>query len=148
MLKILAIAALLGGISIFAAFAGPDSSMATKSVGKLDRVNMPATSSARNYMSPRMNGRPVAFCMSLAKQCGKHAADAFCRGKGFDQAISYERDAFDPTNLSFRQIKCRQAREIALMAPSSSRLDPSLVKAENVTVLVKNQVFPPNSANF
>ena len=154
MLKMLAIATLLGGISIFAGFASPDPSIATQpvvdvpqSVVKVHRADVPPTSSVRNYMSPRMNGRPVAFCLSLTKQCGKHAADAFCRGKGFDEALSYQRDAMDPTKLSFRQIKCRQARDYALMTPHSTRLDTSLAgrATENVTIVVKNQAFPLKS---
>jgi hypothetical protein len=154
MLKMFAIATLLGGISIFAGFAGPDPLIATQSVVnvpqsvvKVDRADALATSSVRNYMSPRTNGGPVAFCLSPPKYCGKHAADAFCRSKGFDEALSYQRETMDPTKLSFRQIKCRQARAYALMTPHSARLAPSLAgrATENVTVVVKNQAFPLKS---
>ena len=151
MLKMLVITTLFGGISIYAGFAGPDPSIATQSVVnvpqsviKVDRTYVPVTSFVRNFMSPQINGRAVAFCLSLTKQCGKHAADAFCRDNGFDEALSFQRDATDLIKLSFRQIKCRQARDYALMTPHPSRLDTPLAgrATENVTVVIKNQTFP------
>jgi hypothetical protein len=109
MVKVIAVAALLSGVSTMVAIPASDTSLAPRLSFKADRIEIQADAGVRNYLSPLVDGRPVAFCLDGAGQCGKDAADAFCRGNGFGEAITFQRDGVqsDPDKLYFRQIKCR-----------------------------------------
>jgi hypothetical protein len=78
--------------------------------------------SARNFFAPLYDGQPVAFCLEGNRNCGKAAANIWCKSKGFDEALSYARKSLssemelrfvDTGNLcstteciGFSQIKC------------------------------------------
>ena len=76
----------------------------------------------RSFFSPKIFGDSLAFCTTTSGLCGKPIADAWCRHKGFDEALLYQRARPQGTSpirygdtgdictdkqcLSFRQIKC------------------------------------------
>ena len=75
-------------------------------------------SSVRNYFSPTLDGIRVAACLS-GGGCGKPAADAFCKGQGFEKAMIFERQPSAETRsldsgalckggscVAFKQVKC------------------------------------------
>lgn len=72
----------------------------------------PTTTEAgsRTFFSPKLDGQPVAFCLTSTGGCGKAAADNFCRNSGFDAALTFARRQVmsdggeEPTG--FTQIKC------------------------------------------
>ena len=108
MLKIIAATTLLAGASTMVGIPAFDSSGTSPRVAKADRIALQIDTGIRNYLSPRLNGNRVAFCLTDGSQCGKEAADAFCRGNGFSEAITFQRDHVqsNSTRLRFRQIKC------------------------------------------
>ncbi len=108
MLKVIAAIALLGSLSTIAIVPVSNSSLGSRPAFKVDGLETRANASARSYMSPRLAGEPVVFCLSGGGQCGKPAADAFCRSNGFEKAVTFQRDSLqsDPAKLRFRQIKC------------------------------------------
>ncbi|HUR43374.1 MAG TPA: hypothetical protein VMZ01_04665 [Aestuariivirga sp.] len=78
-----------------------------------------AQATVRNYFAPEQAGLRLDSCLTGAADCGKPAADAFCKAEGFETAIIFQREvalqtirlgngAFctGPTCTSFRQIKC------------------------------------------
>jgi hypothetical protein len=107
MFKFIVIAALLGGIGTMVVMPSPDRSSPPLRF-KTAHLEIVSDTRTRNYVSPRLNGEPVAFCRTGRNQCGKEAADAFCRGIGFEEARTFRRDSMqlDPTKLYFQQIKC------------------------------------------
>ena len=108
MFRMIAAATLLSGVSALGVIPASDPSIASRPGFKADRPETRADTGPRNYLSPRRNGNPVAFCLSSASQCGKEAADAFCRGNGFAEALTFRRDSdqSDAAKLRFREIKC------------------------------------------
>ena len=104
----IAAATLLSGVSALGVIPASDALIASRPGFKVDRLATRADTGVRNYLSPRLNGKPVAFCLSSASQCGKEAADAFCRENGFAEALTFRRDSVqsDPAKLRFGQIKC------------------------------------------
>jgi hypothetical protein len=63
---------------------------------------------ARNFLLPQPLGDPLPFCLVDESQCGKPAADAFCRRNGYGEALTFLRDGMQPdlASVQFRQIKC------------------------------------------
>jgi hypothetical protein len=47
----------------------------------------------RIFANPAWKGHRLDFCQQWGTNCGKPAADAFCRNKGFSQALHAEPDA-------------------------------------------------------
>ena len=83
-----------------------------------------AQATVRNYFAPEQAGQRLDSCLTGATDCGKPAADAFCRTQGFDIALIFQREAAaqtirigngasctGPDCTSFRQIKCYAAGE-------------------------------------
>jgi hypothetical protein len=78
--------------------------------------------SARNYFFPDYLGQPLAFCLDGNRDCGRPAATAWCKANGYDDALSFARQATPATEqlryadsgklctagkcIGFRQIKC------------------------------------------
>lgn len=106
MLKLMATAALLGSVSTLVVMPATDALTPSQPALKTDRLHTRTDTRVRNYLSPRQNGRPVAFCLAGDDGCGKEAADAFCRGEGFAEAIIFQRD--NAPLVVFHQIKCRR----------------------------------------
>ncbi len=111
MMKLFAAVTFVASVSALVAIPAKDVTSASRVVLKADRVETRTSSQVRNYLSPSRDGRPVAFCISGESGCGKEAADAFCRGSGFIEAITFQRDhgASDLANVYFHQIKCRRS---------------------------------------
>jgi hypothetical protein len=65
----------------------------------------------RNYDRPRQNGNRLAFC-TAAGECGKPAADDFCRSNGFEGAMTFQRDRLEghSAQLRFLRIKCWRSK--------------------------------------
>jgi hypothetical protein len=54
----------------------------------------PASSAAPNvFERPMYNGRRLAWCEQFDASCGRPAADAFCKTKGFQRATDFVQDA-------------------------------------------------------
>jgi hypothetical protein len=109
MLKIIAATTVLAGVCTISVIPTPDrSNLPAPPFFKIDRLETLSDPTNRNYVSPRINGEPVAFCRIGTSECGKEAADAFCRDLGFKEARTYRRDSLEPdlTKLHFQQIRC------------------------------------------
>ncbi|MGH6854909.1 MAG: hypothetical protein ACREDX_08160 [Aestuariivirga sp.] len=78
-----------------------------------------AEATVRNYFAPELDGKRLDSCLTEAGDCGKPAADAFCKAQGFESALIFQREAVadtvrlgggafctGPACTSFRQIKC------------------------------------------
>jgi hypothetical protein len=61
-----------------------------------------------SYNRPQLNGKRVAFCITEGGQCGKEAADAFCRSRDFEGALTFQRERMEGHSfqLRFLHIKC------------------------------------------
>ncbi len=74
----------------------------------------------RNFFAPVIAGARLDACLSNAGDCGKPAADAFCKVQGYENALIFQREATAlPTRrlvsgdtceggscTAFKQIKC------------------------------------------
>jgi len=49
-------------------------------------------SNAKTFRYPTINGYRLDWCRKWAQDCGKGAADAFCRKMGYTEAIAFEED--------------------------------------------------------
>lgn len=49
----------------------------------------PASAGEARYNNPKINGYALDCCRSWAKDCGKPAADAYCRWKGYKGALRF-----------------------------------------------------------
>lgn len=80
-----------------------------------------ASATARSFFTPAVDGQRIAFCVQSGEECGKPAADVWCRSQGFAEALLFQRDDAGEDKLlyadtgelcakenciSFRQIKC------------------------------------------
>jgi hypothetical protein len=80
----------------------------------------PAAAAVRTYFSPEIDGYLAGACLADGRTCGKPAADAWCRAKGWYTALIFQRDSAPavtrlvdsgelcagPACIAFRQIKC------------------------------------------
>ena len=79
----------------------------------------PAGAAVRNFFAPQWDGERIDACLAGKLDCGKPAADAFCKAEGFDSAVLFQREAMTLTRrlgsnercegagcTGFRQIKC------------------------------------------
>ncbi len=82
----------------------------------------------REFFAPRVDGKRLDSCLADAQDCGKPAADAYCKVQGFDSALLFQREAVTdtirlanggsctgPSCNGFKQIKCYA------LTPASSR---------------------------
>jgi hypothetical protein len=115
MFKIIAAATLMGGLSALVVIPPSNISTPARPAFTTDQLPPRIDTVTRNYLSPHLIGQPVSFCLLGRSQCGKQAADAFCRSNGFGEALIFRRDSMqaDPANLYFHQIKCWKP-EVAL----------------------------------
>ena len=73
----------------------------------------------RNFFAPVVAGSRLDACLSNADDCGKPAADAFCKAQGFTEALIFQRESGVSTKrlhsgelcegdscTAFKQIKC------------------------------------------
>jgi hypothetical protein len=81
-------------------------------------VTAGAEAGVRNFFAPSLDGARLDACLS-GGDCGKPAADAFCKSQGYDKALIFQREAFTETRvldskqlctggncIAFRQVKC------------------------------------------
>jgi len=81
-----------------------------------------ANATVRNFFAPQSQGLRLDSCLTGDHDCGKPAADAFCKAQGFETALIFQREAAaetiklgngafctGPACTSFRQIKCYSA---------------------------------------
>jgi hypothetical protein len=75
---------------------------------KGNRLVLPQTREVRNYDRPRQDGNRIAFCLPANGECGKPAADAFCRGRDFKEALTFQRERMEGhgAQMRFLRIKC------------------------------------------
>jgi hypothetical protein len=134
MLKLIVAATLLGSVSTLAAIPVSDSPLSMRPAFKTDRVETSTSSAARNFLSPKIDGKPVAFCLSGDSQCGKAAADAFCRSAGYNVALTFQRDGMQSelATLHFREIKCAQPK-VAVDASHGMANDKAGISLSNAT---------------
>jgi hypothetical protein len=59
----------------------------------------PADAASRSYSQPRFMGQAVDHCLEAQSQCGKPAADAYCRSRGYSNALSFRLER-DPARIS------------------------------------------------
>ncbi len=93
-------------------------------------LTAPAGAGVRNFFTPEIDGARVDACLG-AGDCGKAAADAFCKVQGYDRATLFQRE---PSALSrvldtgrlcstgsctaFRQVKCfTDKSDLAALGP-------------------------------
>lgn len=87
-------------------------------------VAAPAEAAVRNYFSPEQDGNRIAACLTANSDCGKPAADAFCRAQGYDKSVLFQRESHAFTRsiatgetcegaacTAFRQVKCFSAKD-------------------------------------
>ena len=77
-----------------------------------------AQAAVRNFFTPELDGKRLDSCLTDKGNCGKPAADAFCKKEGYDNALLFQREPvlsslrFDggactgSSCRSFKQIKC------------------------------------------
>jgi hypothetical protein len=107
MAKLLIVAVLLAGVSTFVLHSKHTSVTTTLPTTKFDQLKIKANVTMRSFHLPQVNGKVVPFCLSGWNRCGKPAADAFCRSKGFKQAFTFQRNESQAsTATNFRQINC------------------------------------------
>jgi hypothetical protein len=100
-----------------------------------------AAAASKTIKKPMFNGNRLDWCLKWSADCGKPAADAFCKAQGYQSAIAFEADprigSRTPTRLigtgatcdlaycdGFRQITCettpiakQTAKNLAAEAP-------------------------------
>jgi hypothetical protein len=76
-----------------------------------------AAAQVRNFFAPEVEGARIDACLDSG-QCGKPAADAFCRGEGYDRAMLFQRESIASARsiqtgktcsgscTALRQVKC------------------------------------------
>jgi hypothetical protein len=83
---------------------------------KGNRLVVSQTKEVRNYDRPRQEGNRIAFCLPANGECGKPAADAFCRGKDFEGALTFQRERMEGhgAQMRFLRIKCWRTQGAAV----------------------------------
>ena len=93
-------------------------------------IKLASSSNTKTFRYPTINGYRLDWCRKWAQDCGKGAADAFCKRIGFTKAISFEEDydigAKSPTYViddgkicnqsfcdGFKYITCEVKRSVA-----------------------------------
>jgi len=59
--------------------------------------NVVCEAKTKTFIRPKHNGYRLDWCKTFASQCGKPAAQAFCRAKGYGSVVSYTKKNNSPT---------------------------------------------------
>ena len=78
----------------------------------------------RTYFAPEVDGKRLDTCLTDGQNCGKPAADAFCKVEGYEKALLFQRETaagtlqignrtscVGPSCSSFKQIKCYSPKD-------------------------------------
>ncbi len=80
----------------------------------------------RNFFAPVVDGARLDACLSNVHDCGKPAADAFCKGLGYENALIFQRE---PTAVPTRRLasgevceggSCTAFKQIKCFAPGDT----------------------------
>ena len=90
---------------------------------------------ARTFFSPMVGGERLHACLQADEECGKPAADAWCRSKGYESALLYQTDRREGIEYtrsvldgriytggeskSFVEVKCWSPQQVAQPASLS-----------------------------
>jgi hypothetical protein len=66
---------------------------------RVPRTPEPPSFADIEVKDPRVNGRPVDWCLAPTKQCGKDAADRYCQMHNMGPAVSFRRQQSDERTL-------------------------------------------------
>lgn len=70
----------------------------------------PTSAAEARYKNPKVNGYALDYCRTWGADCGKPAADAFCKNKGYRNALSFHvRKNTPPTRVIGNGRICRDA---------------------------------------
>lgn len=58
-----------------------------------------AQSGRRTFHGPAFRGFPVDFCLYWSRACGMPAASRYCRGRGYQGAVSFVKRSASPTKV-------------------------------------------------
>ncbi len=71
---------------------------------------VPSMAAEARYKNPAVNGYALDYCRTWGASCGKPAADAFCRNKGYSKALRFHvRRNTPPTRVIGSGQICRHA---------------------------------------
>ncbi|MFP3921065.1 MAG: hypothetical protein ACLFU3_05085 [Dichotomicrobium sp.] len=103
---------------------------------------MTATAATRTFNNPKYNGNALDWCVNWGKGCGRQAANAYCKAKGFEKATNFSKasniGSRRPTRLigtgavcdqdhcdGFRRITCFKETTVTYRNPKwqGNRLD-------------------------
>jgi hypothetical protein len=88
-------------------------------------LSTPASAAEARYKNPKIGGYALDYCKKWGKECGKPAADAYCRKKGYRQALKYSvKKDTPPTKVISSDQVCQ--------APGCDRIDYVVCEAEAV----------------
>lgn len=62
-------------------------------VAALAAGSFEASAAVRNFFAPSLLGDRISFCVSRNSVCGKPVADAWCVHRGFDRALTFQRES-------------------------------------------------------
>jgi hypothetical protein len=72
--------------------------------------NVTCIREARRFQRPTVQGVRVDWCLVWGNECGKPAADAFCRSRGFARATNFEKiEDVPPTIVIGSNQRCNDA---------------------------------------
>ncbi|MEJ2164282.1 MAG: hypothetical protein P8X90_02055 [Desulfobacterales bacterium] len=85
----------------------------------------PASAAEARYNSPKVKGYALDYCQSWGQKCGRPAADAYCRSKGYRRALRYRvKQNAPPTKVISDGRVCN--------APGCDRIDWVACEADGV----------------
>lgn len=88
-------------------------------------LSTPASAAEARYKNPKIGGYALDYCKKWGKECGKPAADAYCRKKGYRRALKYRvRRDTPPTKVISSGQVCQ--------APGCDRINYVVCEAEAV----------------
>lgn len=87
--------------------------------------SVPALAAEARYKNPKVGKYPLDYCKRWGKDCGKPAADAYCRNKGYRRALTYHvKKNTPPTRVISSGQVCN--------APGCDRIDYLVCEADGV----------------
>lgn len=102
----------------------------------LAALALPAGAATQVFNAPGVGGKRLDWCLKWGAQCGKPAADEFCRKQGFDAALGFQQapkagptvvlgtgQACGPVCDAFQSIECTKAAAPAAAAAGQDVLE-------------------------